>query len=51
MAKTIETNGGLVKYIEFEGEGHGWRKADSIRRSIEEELSFYQERFGLKEAP
>ncbi|PBK93866.1 alpha beta-hydrolase [Armillaria gallica] len=51
MAKTIEANGGLVKYIEFEGEGHGWRKADSIRRSIEEELSFYQERFGLKEAP
>ncbi|KAK0447789.1 alpha beta-hydrolase [Armillaria borealis] len=50
MAKTIEANGGLVKYIEFEGEGHGWRKADSIRRSIEEELSFYQERFGLKEA-
>ncbi|KAK0461631.1 alpha beta-hydrolase [Desarmillaria tabescens] len=51
MAKTIEANGGSVKYIEFEGEGHGWRKADSIRRSIEEELSFYQERFGLKGAP
>ncbi|KAK0207015.1 alpha beta-hydrolase [Desarmillaria ectypa] len=51
MAKNIEANGGSVKYIEFEGEGHGWRKADSIRRSIEEELSFYQERFGLKETP
>ncbi|KAG7447656.1 alpha beta-hydrolase [Guyanagaster necrorhizus] len=51
MAKTIEANGGLVKYIEFEGEGHGWRKADSIRRSTEEELAFYQERFGLTEAP
>lgn len=48
MARTIEQNGGAVKYIEFEGEGHGWRKADSIRRALEEELAFYQDRFGLK---
>jgi dipeptidyl aminopeptidase/acylaminoacyl peptidase len=34
-------------YITFEGEQHGFRKASSIRRSIEAELYFYSRIFGF----
>jgi len=34
-------------YIAFEGEQHGFRKASSIRRSIEAELYFYSRIFGF----
>jgi dipeptidyl aminopeptidase/acylaminoacyl peptidase len=31
-----------VEYHEFEGEEHGFRKAETISRSLELELDFYQ---------
>jgi dipeptidyl aminopeptidase/acylaminoacyl peptidase len=34
-------------YLAFEGEGHGFRQATNIRRSIEAELSFYSQVFGF----
>ena len=34
-------------YLCFDGEGHGFRQADNIRRSIEAELSFYAQVFGF----
>ncbi|GHJ41417.1 acyl-peptide hydrolase [Streptomyces sp. TS71-3] len=34
-------------YIAFEGEGHGFRRADSMIRSLEAELSLYAQVFGL----
>jgi len=34
-------------YVEFEGEDHGFRKADSIIRSFEAELSFLAQVFGF----
>lgn len=39
-------------YIPFEGEGHGFRRADSIKRSLDAELDFYSRvlRFELPEA-
>jgi len=37
-------------YITFEGEQHGFRKASSIRRSIEAELYFYSQIFGFTAA-
>ncbi len=37
-----------VKYVTFEGEQHGFRKAENIIRSLEEELAFYQDVFGMK---
>jgi dipeptidyl aminopeptidase/acylaminoacyl peptidase len=43
----IKSRGGKVKYIEFEGEGHGWRKSENIKRATEEELAWYEEVFGL----
>jgi dipeptidyl aminopeptidase/acylaminoacyl peptidase len=34
-------------YLLFEGEGHGFRKSESIVRAFEAELSFYAQVFGL----
>jgi dipeptidyl aminopeptidase/acylaminoacyl peptidase len=34
-------------YLAFEGEGHGFRMADNIRRSLEAEASFYAQVFGF----
>jgi dipeptidyl aminopeptidase/acylaminoacyl peptidase len=37
-------------YLLFEGEGHGFRREDSIIRSLEAELSFYVQVLGLESA-
>ncbi|WUF15246.1 prolyl oligopeptidase family serine peptidase [Streptomyces sp. NBC_00485] len=34
-------------YIAFEGEGHGFRRADTMIRVLESELSLYAQVFGL----
>lgn len=39
-----------VAYILFEGEGHGFRKAENIKRALEAELSFYGQVFGFEPA-
>ena len=36
-----------VAYIEFEGEQHGFRKAENIKRALHAELEFYLRVFGL----
>jgi dienelactone hydrolase len=41
IANALRQNGLPVEYHEFEGEGHGFRRADTIRRSLELELGFY----------
>jgi len=37
-----------VAYLTLEGEGHGFRKADSIVRTLEAELYFYLRVFGIE---
>jgi dipeptidyl aminopeptidase/acylaminoacyl peptidase len=39
-----------VAYIEFEGEQHGFRKAENIITALESELYFYGRVFGFKPA-
>ena len=39
-----------VAYLTFEGEQHGFRKAETIIRSLEAELYFYGAVFGFKPA-
>lgn len=39
-----------VAYILFEGEGHGFRRAENIKRALEGELSFYGRIFGFSPA-
>ncbi len=34
-------------YLAFEGEGHGFRRAGTIVRAVEAELSLYCQTFGL----
>lgn len=48
MVKTIRAKGGRVDYVLFEGEGHGWRKAENIKAALEKELAFYEDVFALK---
>ncbi|KAI0752561.1 alpha/beta-hydrolase [Daedaleopsis nitida] len=48
IVETIKKQGGRVEYIVFEGEGHGWRKAENMRAALEKEIGFYEDVFGLK---
>jgi len=41
MVAALRAKGLPVDYVTFAGEQHGFRKADSIRRAAEAELSFY----------
>jgi dipeptidyl aminopeptidase/acylaminoacyl peptidase len=34
-------------YVPFEGEDHGFRKAENLKRALEAELTFYAEVFGI----
>lgn len=45
MADALRKKGVKVKYVTFEGEQHGFRKAENMIRALEEELAFYQEVF------
>jgi len=35
-------------YVAFEGEGHGFRKAENVKRALEAELYFYSRVFGFE---
>ncbi|MET9592783.1 prolyl oligopeptidase family serine peptidase [Streptomyces sp. NPDC006516] len=43
----IEGNGVPHAYFAFDGEGHGFRRADTVRRALEAELSLYAQTFGF----
>jgi dipeptidyl aminopeptidase/acylaminoacyl peptidase len=47
MAEALRKKGVKVAYVTFEGEQHGFRKAENIIRALEEELAFYQDVFGM----
>ena len=47
MVDALRKRGIPVDYVELEGEGHGFRKADTIVRTLQSELAFYQRMFGL----
>jgi dipeptidyl aminopeptidase/acylaminoacyl peptidase len=50
IAAALERNGVPYAYVAFEGEGHGFRGADAIRRSKEVSLSFLAQVFGFEPA-
>lgn len=41
MVESLEQRGVPVAYYEFEGEGHGFRAADTIKTALEAEYAFY----------
>jgi len=47
MVDALRARGVPVAYLTLEGEGHGFRKADSIVRTLEAELYFYLRVFGI----
>jgi dipeptidyl aminopeptidase/acylaminoacyl peptidase len=50
MADAVRRKGLPVAYLAFEGEQHGFRKAETIIRSLESELYFYGAVFGFQPA-
>ena len=50
IVAALEKKGVRVEYLEFEGEQHGFRKAENIVRSLEAELAFYGSVFGFAPA-
>jgi dipeptidyl aminopeptidase/acylaminoacyl peptidase len=50
MVAALRTRGIPVAYLAFEGEQHGFRKAETIRRTLEAELYFYSRVFGFTPA-
>jgi len=50
MANAVRAKGLPVAYLAFEGEQHGFRKAETIVRSLEAELYFYGSVFGFTPA-
>ena len=51
MQKKIESHGGKVKSKLFPGEGHGWRRAETIKEAILLEIEWYGEVLGIDVKP
>ena len=50
MADAVRPKGLPVAYLAFEGEQHGFRRAETIVRCLEAELYFYGKVFGFTPA-
>lgn len=50
MVEALRKKGLPVAYVTFEGEGHGFRQAANIKRSIDGEFYFYSRVFGFEPA-
>jgi len=48
MVEALKAKGVPVAYLAFEGEGHGFRRAENIKRTLEAELYFYSRIFGFE---
>jgi len=50
MVAALRAQGIPVAHLAFEGEGHGFRKKETVQRALEAELSFYAQVFGFEPA-
>jgi dipeptidyl aminopeptidase/acylaminoacyl peptidase len=48
MVEALRDKGVPVAYLVFEGEGHGFRRAENIKRALDAELYFYARVFGFE---
>ena len=48
MVEALKNKGLPVAYILYEGEQHGFRRAENIKRTLEAELYFYSRIFGFE---
>jgi dipeptidyl aminopeptidase/acylaminoacyl peptidase len=50
MVNALREKGLPVAYVPFEGEQHGFRKAENIKRALDGEFYFYAQIFGFTPA-
>ena len=50
MVAALKARGIPVAYLAFAGEGHGFRRQETVQRALEAELSFYAQIFGFSPA-
>ncbi|MDE1886517.1 MAG: S9 family peptidase [Gammaproteobacteria bacterium] len=50
MVQALRINQVPVKYLEFPEEGHGFRRRETLQRTLEAELAFYGQVFGFTPA-
>jgi dipeptidyl aminopeptidase/acylaminoacyl peptidase len=48
IVDALRARGTPVAYLLFEGEQHGFRRAENIRRAMDAELSFYAQVLGFE---
>ena len=48
MVEAVRAKRLPVAYLAFEGEQHGFRKAENIKRALDAELYFYSKVFGFE---
>jgi dipeptidyl aminopeptidase/acylaminoacyl peptidase len=48
MVKALQAKGLPYAYLTFEGEQHGFRRKENIKRARDAELYFYSKIFGFK---
>jgi dipeptidyl aminopeptidase/acylaminoacyl peptidase len=48
MVAALQAKGLTVAYVPFEGEQHGFRQAETIKRALDSELYFYSRVFGFE---
>ncbi|MFQ5855359.1 MAG: S9 family peptidase [Anaerolineae bacterium] len=48
MVEALRAKGLPVAYVPFEGEQHGFRRAENIKRALDAELYFYSQVFGFE---
>jgi len=48
MVEAVRAKGLPVAYVPFEGEQHGFRRAENIKRALDTELYFYSRVFGFE---
>jgi dipeptidyl aminopeptidase/acylaminoacyl peptidase len=48
IVEAVKTNGTLVEYIVFKGEGHGFRQTPNQIKSYTSQLRFFRAAFGLE---
>ncbi|KAJ7086402.1 Alpha/Beta hydrolase protein [Mycena belliarum] len=49
MVESIRKHGGVVEYKLYVGEGHGWKRQDTIQDALRREIEFYDRVLGIAE--
>jgi dipeptidyl aminopeptidase/acylaminoacyl peptidase len=48
MVESLKAKGLPVAYVAYEGEQHGFRRAENIKRTLDGEFYFYSRVFGFE---